>query len=1028
MQRRIETWEKDTGQKMSIAKRRALMAGAFVIDAGLQSVALGKIASLVKKASTKEVGALADAIIKKDIPKTHTLLKAMGIEAGQEVTEDLSKDIVAANSFEGPGKTFGRSFDEIYQRALERYGASAAGGALGGSIFYGVGRFGAEMRKPAPLVTKEQEGEQVSYKLDQSLFDFLQKEGAEIAEPPPTDVTKQALRGEIIRLDVGLGKHIVEKAPTREEAWHNPTMAVEAVIDDIRIKPFEQVLSVIAAQSEKGKVPDEAKQQIVGKLKGALGDVFNTKNERLLNALTNAFLERSPARDIKNLFVEQAKPIAPPPKAGKFELPSVKTLFTLAKSIIAERGSADSTSLAQALIQEANIEIGKLPGGRAYEVREELIKMSKSFLTTLEEQGLLETRPDMTGKYWLVGEKPPAVVEEKAAVAEIAEPFVKKQEPAVSIPEGVLPEKEKKVEASPDEARARILTTLRNAIKRQEAVSEEQVSTVAEPVADIETAAQESAIQRMLLAGWTLAEAQSYMDKLRRENRDTGGALIRAVNFMVGLGKLKQRREDELGFAKHIRRAENQPLSPKTQQRIAKQRLVDAGWTADIARAHVERLAKQGRGEGDALELAVQLFERIARNKRYAMSKIDIVGEQVELEAVKPRPKIKKKKKTATELEGQEFDMAAFDRENPIIEQSVTEDMIDSGDIFEEDVEQFLSLEQMQEEEERQNRSEEDEEEDNMWTRYSTQPTETSKLRPGQKSGLTVDHIRSFLNSVSKALIDKFNVQIVQSLSDLPARWRDNSRLKAYIERGDTIEGFVSPDGKEIYLIADGLTGRNRTLQVLLHEIVGHIGLRAALSSKEYDSVIAGLLKSDKGPAIRVLAAVLRTSHERAAEEWFARQVETGKVDRSLWTRIAAAIRRGLRAIGFDMELTDTDIRDLIRRSHDAAQQLSERRLWDAGFSSLEPSPWYHSAMLEAFTRALPQKATVATYRAMIGDFVKSGPKKSALFKKDELEWSGLMEDTSSPLALFTGSFTYDIADMYEKPEARPSNTSFLNS
>ncbi|WP_417518847.1 LPD38 domain-containing protein [Marinobacter sp.] len=103
----------------------------------------------------------------------------------------------------------------------------------------------------------------------------------------------------------------------------------------------------------------------------------------------------------------------------------------------------------------------------------------------------------------------------------------------------------------------------------------------------------------------------------------------------------------------------------------------------------------------------------------------------------------------------------------------------------------------------------------------------------------------------------------------------------------------------------------------MLHEVVGHYGLRTMLGAELkplLNRVYMAFAKSDKAKEIirnyypKGNFSASNVNHRlTVAEELLAHLAETGQ-HRKLWTRIVAAVRDGLRKLGFTLDMTEADL------------------------------------------------------------------------------------------------------------------------
>jgi len=163
---------------------------------------------------------------------------------------------------------------------------------------------------------------------------------------------------------------------------------------------------------------------------------------------------------------------------------------------------------------------------------------------------------------------------------------------------------------------------------------------------------------------------------------------------------------------------------------------------------------------------------------------------------------------------------------------------------------------------------------------------------------------------------DAPTVRIIETANELPARGKSG--------RGwETAEAYY--DGSNtVWMIAGNLKNASRAEQVLAHEVFGHYGVESIVGKEQWNQIMLSAVKmradtaSIKNAALR--AAVESTSRRYAkatpmtyAKELIAVMAERG-VKGSILDRVISAAKRWLRALGFDVKWSDSEMRDLVSR------------------------------------------------------------------------------------------------------------------
>ena len=177
--------------------------------------------------------------------------------------------------------------------------------------------------------------------------------------------------------------------------------------------------------------------------------------------------------------------------------------------------------------------------------------------------------------------------------------------------------------------------------------------------------------------------------------------------------------------------------------------------------------------------------------------------------------------------------------------------------------------------------------------------------------------------SVVKSLVDKVKagwanapkVEVVQSIEDLPADLQ-----KQIKEDGVNPRGAYHPSTETVYIIADNVTGYRDSILTLVHEALGHFGLRSVLGGN-YESTMNRLYETNR--EVRKLAdKKIKGGLDKATavEEVLAEAIEDrvpaetalGKAIQN----IKNIVRQFLNKIGLK-NLTDKEINSLLDSARD---------------------------------------------------------------------------------------------------------------
>lgn len=194
--------------------------------------------------------------------------------------------------------------------------------------------------------------------------------------------------------------------------------------------------------------------------------------------------------------------------------------------------------------------------------------------------------------------------------------------------------------------------------------------------------------------------------------------------------------------------------------------------------------------------------------------------------------------------------------------------------------------------------------------------------RPRPRAGVSVSDAeyaaRSFMDRLPGAA--RLSVSVVDSVRKIPEARRPSPLA----------EGVYYParDRGRIYLVAQNLQSVERLQQVLAHEVVGHYGVEALLGDR-FQSVLADVRRlarvpdgehvtGNEKPGDRsyatmeaVTLAYPEYSSADRAREVLARMAETNTKPYFL-QGLYAKMRAALRALGFNLQLTTADIRQMV--------------------------------------------------------------------------------------------------------------------
>lgn len=164
-----------------------------------------------------------------------------------------------------------------------------------------------------------------------------------------------------------------------------------------------------------------------------------------------------------------------------------------------------------------------------------------------------------------------------------------------------------------------------------------------------------------------------------------------------------------------------------------------------------------------------------------------------------------------------------------------------------------------------------------------------------------------------QSLSEKLNtpVHVINSIEELP------EDVRARVEKGQRIKAWYDIPTDEVFLYAPNAGDEADINKSVLHEIVGHKGLRALFGDR-FDNALQDIYSSlPKDVRAKIAqAAVSDYSGDTsiATEEYLAEQAEKGDTP-TWWNKVIYGIQNFLRSIGINVEMSDNDVKYLLWRS-----------------------------------------------------------------------------------------------------------------
>lgn len=156
-------------------------------------------------------------------------------------------------------------------------------------------------------------------------------------------------------------------------------------------------------------------------------------------------------------------------------------------------------------------------------------------------------------------------------------------------------------------------------------------------------------------------------------------------------------------------------------------------------------------------------------------------------------------------------------------------------------------------------------------------------------------------------------VKIARTLDDV-----SDSAARRAIGQGRAVKAWFDPNTGEVVVYLPNATDVNDAVKSILHEVVGHKGLRELLGKDNFDDAMMKFYRQLPVEARNEIADVAVRKYNGnvavAMDEYLAEQAEKDETP-TWWGKVVSAIRNLLRKVGVNVELSEGDVRYLLWRS-----------------------------------------------------------------------------------------------------------------
>lgn len=245
--------------------------------------------------------------------------------------------------------------------------------------------------------------------------------------------------------------------------------------------------------------------------------------------------------------------------------------------------------------------------------------------------------------------------------------------------------------------------------------------------------------------------------------------------------------------------------------------------------------------------------------------------------------------------------------------------------------------------------------------------------------------INERVREVTKDWTNSPPIKVVSSASQLPAEIVEEVKLS---KAEGQVQGLFDPETGAIYLVTDNISSSDQAEKVLFHEALGHFGIRSLLGNS-INPVLNQVYKKYQAEADDIANTYgfdvnKPEGRKQAAEEVLAQIAEENR-DPGILKKAYSKIRTWLRKVGFNIDLSDNDIRSMMS---DAAQVVRrpEKSLSVSGpvvFSKkLDPPDKRLKELREKFgVGPAPQKETENAYETNFNRMEENAAEEADILK-----------------------------------------------
>lgn len=194
-------------------------------------------------------------------------------------------------------------------------------------------------------------------------------------------------------------------------------------------------------------------------------------------------------------------------------------------------------------------------------------------------------------------------------------------------------------------------------------------------------------------------------------------------------------------------------------------------------------------------------------------------------------------------------------------------------------------------------------------SRAAPEATATARRTMAAVGGMPIRRLTRIVDGIRSRWANAPDIEVVASAADLP------DRVQAEIGRQEAGGAQAAPQGVywngTVYLVADQLPTEGAVVETLLHETLGHYGLRGVFGARLnplLDRLALARPAQMREKARDYGLSLASVEERRAVAEELLAEIAQYEPNLTIIDRLIVAVRDWLRMIGFEVEWSDADV------------------------------------------------------------------------------------------------------------------------